>query len=68
VQELHGYVLDDENTSNHHLLITAPPLAGSIFFFRTTATRVVFESAADFLYAVRKAQADGLSVPTSIRV
>ena len=22
VRELHGYVLDDENTSNHHFLIT----------------------------------------------
>jgi hypothetical protein len=32
VQELHGYVLDDEKTSNHHFLITVEPLAGSVFF------------------------------------
>jgi hypothetical protein len=63
VQELHGYILDDENTSNHHLLITAPPLAGSVFFLSHDGdSRVVFESAAHFLDAVRKAQAEGLSV------
>jgi len=63
VHELHGYVLDDENTSNHHLLITAPPLAGSVFFLSHDGdSRVVFESAADFLNAVGKAQAEGLSV------
>ncbi|MBD8658271.1 hypothetical protein IFT68_21900 [Oxalobacteraceae sp. CFBP 13730] len=63
VHELHGYVLDDENTSNHHLLITAPPLAGSVFFLSHDGdSRVVFESAADFLDAVGKAQAEGLSV------
>lgn len=63
VQELHGYVLDDENTSNHHLLITAPPLAGSVFFLSHDGdSRVVFENATDFLDAVREAQAEGLSV------
>jgi len=36
VQELHAYVLDDENTSNHHFLITAEPLAGCVFSFLTT--------------------------------
>jgi hypothetical protein len=64
VHELHGYVLDDENTSNHHLLITVGPLAGSVFFLSHDGdSRVVFESAADFLDSVRKAQAEGLSVP-----
>ncbi len=42
VQELRGYVLDDENTSNHHLLITVEPLAGSVFFFRTMTIREWF--------------------------
>lgn len=63
VQELHGYVLDDENTSNHHFLITVEPLAGSVFFLSHDGdSRVVFESAADFLESVRKAEAAGLSV------
>lgn len=63
VRELHAYVLDDENTSNHHFLITAQPLAGSVFFLSHDGdSRVVFESAADFLTAVRDAQAQGLSV------
>ena len=63
VQELHGYVLDDENTSNHHFLITAEPLTGSVFFLSHDGdSRVVFESAADFLHSVYKAQAEGLSV------
>lgn len=63
VHELHGYVLDDENTSNHHFLITVEPLAGSVFFLSHDGdSRVVFESAADFLDSVRKAQAAGLSV------
>lgn len=63
VRELHGYVLDDENTSNHHFLVTVEPLAGSVFFLSHDGdSRVVFESAADFLDCVRKAQAEGLSV------
>lgn len=63
VQELHGYVLDDENTSNHHFLITVEPLAGSVFFLSHDGdSRVVFESTADFLDSVRKAEAEGLSV------
>ena len=63
VRELHGYVLDDENTSNHHFLITVEPMAGSVFFLsHDDASRVVFESAADFLYSVRKAQVEGLSI------
>lgn len=63
VQELHGYVLDDEGTSNHHLLITADPLAGSVFFLsHDDDSRVVFENTADFLDAVGKAEAEGLSV------
>lgn len=63
VQELRGYVLDDENTSNHHLLITVEPLAGSVFFLsHDDDSRVVFESTADFLDAVGKAEAEGLSV------
>ena len=63
VQELHGYVLDDENTSNHHFLITVEPLAGSVFFLSHDGdSRVVFESAADFLGTVRKAETEGLSV------
>lgn len=63
VQELHGYVLDDENTSNHHFLITVEPLAGSVFFLSHDGdSRVVFESAAGFLGAVRKAETEGLSV------
>ncbi|UWE14940.1 hypothetical protein [Herbaspirillum huttiense] len=63
VQELHGYVLDDENTSNHHLLITAGPLAGSVFFLsHDDDSRVVFENTADFLDAVGKAETEGLSV------
>jgi hypothetical protein len=62
VQELHGYVLDDENTSNHHFLITAEPLAGSVYFLSHDGdSRVVFESAADFLGAVLKAKTEGLS-------
>lgn len=63
VQELHGYVLDDENTSNYHFLITVKPLAGSVFFLSHDGdSRVVFESAADFLEFIRKAEAEGLSV------
>jgi hypothetical protein len=63
VQELHGYVLDDESTSNHHFLITVEPLAGSVFFLSHDGdSRVVFERAADFLDSVRKAEAEGLSV------
>jgi hypothetical protein len=63
VQELHGYVLDDENTSNRHLFITVPPLAGSVFFLSHDGdSRVVFESGADFLRAAREAQSQSLSV------
>jgi len=63
VQALHGYVLDDENTSNHHFLITVEPLAGSVFFLSHDGdSRVVYESAASFLDAVRTAQAEGLPV------
>lgn len=64
VQELHAYVLDDENTSNHHFLITAEPLAGCVFFLsHDDDSRVVFESISDFLNAVYEAQVRGLSVP-----
>ncbi|MCC7706024.1 hypothetical protein IGS59_27650 [Janthinobacterium sp. GW460P] len=63
VRELHGNVLDDENTSNHHFLITVEPLAGSVFFLSHDGdSRMVFESVTDFLDSVRKAQAEGLSV------
>jgi len=63
VRELHAYVLDDENTSNHHFLITAEPLAGCIFFLsHDDDSRVVFDSISDFLNAVNAAQARGLSV------
>lgn len=63
VRELHGYILDDENTSNHHFLITVEPLAGSVFFLSHDGdSRMVFESVTDFLDSVRKAQAEGLSV------
>jgi len=38
-------------------------MAGSVFFLsHDDASRVVFESAADFLYSVRKAQFEGLSI------
>jgi Rad3-related DNA helicase len=63
VRELQAYVLDDENTSNHHFLITAEPLAGSVFFLsHDDDSRVVFESAADFLNSARDAHAQRLSV------
>lgn len=63
VQELHGYVLDDENTSNHHFLITVEPLAGSVFFLSHDGdSRVVFESTVDFLVSVRNAEAKGVFV------
>jgi hypothetical protein len=63
VQELHAYVLDDEKTSNHHFLITVDPLAGSVFFLSHDGdSRVVYESPASYLNAVRTAQAEGLSV------
>lgn len=63
VRGLHGYVLDDEKTSNHHFLITVEPLAGSVFFLSHDGdSRIVFESVTDFLGAVRKAQAEGLAV------
>lgn len=55
VRELHAYVLDDENTSNHHCLITAEPLAGSVFFLSHDGdSRVVFETTTDFLSAARR--------------
>jgi hypothetical protein len=63
VRELHAYVLDDENTSNHHCLITAEALSGTVFFLSHDGdSRVVFETTADFLSAARDAQRQGLSV------
>lgn len=63
VRELHAYMLDDENTSDHHFLITAEPLAGSVFFLSHDGdSRVVFESTADFLNAVRNAGTQARSV------
>lgn len=63
VQTFHAYVLDDEGTSNHHLLMTAAPLAGAVFFLSHDGdSRVVFDSAAQFLTAVREAHVQEVSV------
>ncbi|MRV75521.1 hypothetical protein GJ700_27760 [Duganella sp. FT92W] len=63
ISELHAYILDEENTSNHHLLITAGPLAGSIYFLcHDGESRVVFKDSKSFLNAVCEADSQEISV------
>jgi hypothetical protein len=63
VDLLQGRVLDDPQTSNHHLLLGRAPLAGRVLYLTHDGdSRVVFDSLADFVAAVRQASEQGLDV------
>lgn len=56
VDLLQGRVLDDPQTSNHHLLLGRAPLTGRVLYLTHDGdSRVVFDSLADFVAAVRQA-------------
>ena len=63
VDLLQGQVLDDPETSNHHLLLGRAPLTGRVLYLTHDGdSRVVFDSLADFIAAVRQADEQGLDV------
>jgi len=57
VQALHGFVLDDGNTSDHHIYLARAPLAGAVLFLaHDDDSRVVYPSLSEFVSAAQAAK------------